>query len=66
MQFATRIFFFVPFDLFVTRTDCTCEPVLMMYMSYDIYPCKDMFFGGFIEMPPIGDQTQNVDVNRHF
>jgi len=52
-QFATvRFLSFSFFGLFITCTGRTVGPILTIYTSHDIFPCKNMPFGGSVNIPP--------------
>ena len=52
-QFATVSFLSFSFFLgLFMRTDRTGGPILTIYTSYDVFPPKDVPFGGFVDMPP--------------
>jgi len=66
-----NVSFFVFFGFLVMRTGHTGGPILMICSSYDVVPCKDVPFGGSVDIPPhLGVKSlKNLNlggVNRHF
>jgi len=53
-----------------THTNHTGGPILMVYMSYDVFTRKDVPFGGTVDIPPhLGVKSSKPKfwgVNRHF
>jgi len=59
------------FGFLVTRTGCTSGPILTIYTSYDVFPRKDVPFGGCIDTAPhfgsqITQKPRSRGMNRHF
>jgi len=63
-------FFLCLFGHFVKRTRCTSGPILMIYMSYNVFPRKGLLYGFCWYISPFrGSTPQNHNiggVSRHF
>jgi len=55
--------FFIFFGFLVTLTGRTSGPTLTIYTSYDVFPRKDVPFGGFIDtVPHLGGQISQKTI----